>query len=224
MRELLGGLVELLLPRVCARCRGWVPQDRALCAACAMTLPEALPWDSPPPGLGACYAAVRYEGEVLDWIHRFKYPRPGVTGLDPTAAAVVHWLAGDAAARAAGCGAELLVPVPLHPRRLRVRGFNPAAVLGRTVARSLGVRSDPTALTRARDTRSQTGLGRRARRRNVRGAFQPRSGLRAPEVVCLVDDVVTTGSTLAEAARALRDAGAATVHAICVARTPRGRC
>jgi len=131
----------------------------------------------------------------------------------------VHWLAGVAAARALGCRAQLLVPVPLHPRRLRMRGFNPAASVGRSVAEVLGVPCDPVALSRVRDTRSQTGLGRRARQRNLRGAFRARPGLLVPEVVCLVDDVVTTGSTLGEAARALRATGARTVVAVCLART-----
>jgi ComF family protein len=219
MRALLAGLIELALPPLCGRCHGSVSQGNALCSACAATLPEVCPWEPPPAGLAACYAAVRYEGEVLAWIHRFKYPRSGLAGLDPAAASVVHWLAGAAAARALVCRTQLLVPVPLHPRRLRMRGFNPAAVLGRTVAEVLGVRSDPTALSRVRDTRSQTGLGRRARQRNVRRAFQARVGLRVPEVVCLVDDVVTTGSTLGDSARALREAGARTVLAVCLART-----
>jgi len=219
MRELLAGLAELALPSLCGRCQRGVPAGGGVCASCAAALPASRGSEPPPPGLAACYAAVRYEGEVLDWIHRFKYPAAGLAGLDPAVASVVHWLARAAATRAAGCGAELLVPVPLHPRRLRARGFNPAAALSRTAARALGVSADPTALSRARDTRSQTGLSRRARQRNVRGAFRARRDLRPPEVVCLVDDVVTTGSTLGDAARALREAGAERVLAICLART-----
>ena len=111
-----------------------------------------------------------------------------------------------------------VVPVPLHPRRLRARGFNPACVLARALARERGIRLDPVALRRVRDTPSQTGLDRRARRRNVRGAFVARS--RVPPRVWLVDDVVTTGSTLGEAARALHRAGARSVVGICAARTP----
>jgi len=219
MRELFAGLLELVLPRLCARCHRGVPAGRGLCATCASALPVVGENEPSPPGLDGCFAAVRYEGEVLDWIHRFKYPAAGLAGLDPAAACAVHWLARTAASRASACGVELLVPVPLHPRRLRSRGFNPAAALSRSASAALGVPADPTALWRARDTRSQTGLSRRARRRNVRGAFRARRGLRAPAVVCLVDDVVTTGSTLADAARALRGAGAERVLAICLART-----
>ena len=112
------------------------------------------------------------------------------------------------------------MPVPLHPRRLRERGFNPAALLARCVAHERGGRFDAGLLERVRDTPSQTGLDRRARRANVRGAFRVRAGARPASVVWLVDDVVTTGSTLAEAARTLRRAGVREVVAICIARTP----
>ena len=78
-----------------------------------------------------------------------------------------------------------------------------------------------TALRRVRDTGSQTGRGRAERRRNVRGAFAANG--RAPERIWLVDDVVTTGATLEEAARALRRAGARVVIALCAARTPAPR-
>jgi ComF family protein len=113
-----------------------------------------------------------------------------------------------------------VVPVPLHPRRLRERGFNPAALLARAIARASHARFDPALLLRVRDTPSQTGQGRRARRANVRGAFRVKEGTRAPGVVWLVDDVVTTASTLEECARTLRRAGARRVVAVCVARTP----
>ncbi len=124
----------------------------------------------------------------------------------------------EAGARAPAPAPDLVVPVPLHPRRLRERGFNPATLLARALARERRVRLDPVALRRVRDTPSQTRLDRRARRRNVRGAFVARA--RVPPRVWLVDDVVTTGSTLGEAARALRRAGARSVVGVCAARTP----
>ena len=192
-----------------------------LCVRCDARLPRLAPGaraGSAPP-LAACWSAVAYQGDVEDWIHRFKYPRRGWRGLDPAPLGVMRQLVLEAARRALGPPPERIVPVPLHPRRLRERGFNPAALLARAVAREQRCRFDATLLVRVRDTPSQTGLDRRARRANVRGAFQVRPGVRAPRVVWLVDDVVTTGSTLIECARTLRRAGARHVVAVCVART-----
>jgi ComF family protein len=130
-------------------------------------------------------------------------------------------LAREAAARMPGPAPDALVPVPLHPARIRARGFAPAAVLARALARALGAPAAP-ALRRVRDTPSQTGLDRPGRRRNVAGAFAPARPLPGA-TIWLVDDVVTTGATLGEAARVLRAAGAGRVAAVCVARTPAPR-
>jgi len=163
-----------------------------------------------------------FEGAVEDWIHRFKYPRPGLAGLDPAARALARELALRSARRVPRRRAEppdLVAPVPLHPRRLRERGFNPAALLARAAARALGAPLGFDVLARVRDTPSQTGLARTARLRNLRGAF--RAGrVPAGARVWLVDDVVTTGATIAEAAACLRRAGAASVVGVCAARTP----
>jgi ComF family protein len=132
---------------------------------------------------------------------------------------VLRQLALEAARAAPGPRPACVIPVPLHPRRLRERGFNPAAVLARWIARDQQLWFDAGLLRRLRDTPSQTGFGRHARRANVRGAFAVTSGARAPRRVWLVDDVITTGSTLAEAARCLHRAGSREVIAICVAAT-----
>jgi ComF family protein len=155
---------------------------------------------------------------VASVVHRFKYPAPGILGLDPAPQALLRRLVAEAAARAPET-ADLVVPVPLHARRLRERGFNPAALLARPLARARGVPFDALALARVRDTPSQTGLDRRARRRNVAGAFRLRTHA-LPRRVWLVDDVVTTGATLEAAARELRRGGATSVTALCAARTP----
>ena len=114
---------------------------------------------------------------------------------------------------------DWVVPVPLHPRRMRARGFDQALVLARQVGRARRLRVRARALVRVRDTPSQTGLSRTARRRNVRGAF--RAARAVPGRIWLVDDVVTTGATLGEAARALRRAGAKEVIGLCAARAGR---
>jgi ComF family protein len=211
------GWLDLLAPPLCAGCGDTVGRDVALCVRCTRSLTAAGPVSPRPERLDACVAAVDYSGAAEEWIRRFKYPRRGLAGLDPAALAVARSLARRAAARAPD-RSDLVVPVPLHPRRLRARGFNPACELARDVARAARIPLAPTALVRLRDTPSQTGLDRPARARNVRDAFVARVPI--PSRVWLVDDVVTTGATLSEAARALRRAGARHITAVCAARTP----
>jgi ComF family protein len=118
-----------------------------------------------------------------------------------------------------GGAPQLLVPVPLHPRRERERGFNQAALLARRVGRAWGCAVRGDVLVRTVATRSQTELDAAARRANVRDAFRARrSALVEGRHVVLVDDVLTTGATLSECARCLRAAGAAAVGALTVAR------
>jgi len=209
--------LDLALPPACAACEAPVSGPAALCSACDAALPRLAAPLAPPAPLAVCVAAVEFRGASEAWIHRFKYPAPGLAGLDPGALAVAQAWIAEAGVRAEG-PPDLVVPVPLHPRRLRQRGFNPAGLLAAAAARACGAPADPTALVRLRDTPSQTGLDRRQRRANVRGAFAARRPV--PARVWLVDDVVTTGSTLAEAARALRRAGARRVIGVCAASTP----
>jgi ComF family protein len=226
-------VVDALMPAACAGCGERVPAEHVLCAGCEANL-HTIPADACPrcqlhrAGAGVCaesgpldaaVAAVWLEPPVSDWIHAFKYPPGGWRGLVPGPIAAVEELAARSARRAPGSAPDLVVPVPLHPRRLRARGFNPALVAARAVASSARAPLEATALARLRDTPSQTGLSAAARRRNVRGALRARR--RVPPHVWLVDDVITTGATLREAARALREAGAESVVAVCAARTPK---
>ena len=118
-----------------------------------------------------------------------------------------RWFADLLGASLAGCpwiaDADLVVPVPLHWRRRRSRGFNQAEVIARRVAMALGARCEPGLLRRVRSTRSQARLGMEAKAANVSGAFK---AVRVPEArhILLIDDTFTTGSTLAECHRALR--------------------
>jgi len=165
---------------------------------------------------------------VRDWVHALKYPGSGLLGLDPQPRRLLAALVEQAARVAPGRPALWIVPIPLHPARLRARRFNPAALLARDLARQLGIPCRADLLHRVRDTPSQTELGRSQRRRNLAGAFRCARAQPAPRI-WLVDDVVTTGATLSEAARALRAAGAREVSALCAARTllaskPRSAC
>jgi ComF family protein len=214
------GVLELLLPGACARC-GAAVSGEALCPRCRLELLRLAPRfeTSAPAPLESWVAAVSFEGEAAEWLRRFKYPEPGLFGLDPAAEAVATALVAEAGRRVPGPAPGLIVPVPLHPRRLRQRGFNPAATLAAALGRDRGLPVDPAALARVRNTPSQTQLPRTRRAENVSGAFRARHRS-LPERTWLVDDVVTTGSTLREAARSLRRAGARRIAAVCAARTP----
>lgn len=122
--------------------------------------------------------------------------------------------------------AELIVPVPLHYRRLARRGYNQAGWLAEALAKRSGVPLRIDLLKRVRATPSQAGRSVRARRRNVAGAFALRRGKRAAlagKRVLLVDDVLTTGATLNGCARILNQGGASAVDVLVLARVVRGR-
>lgn len=121
-------------------------------------------------------------------------------------------------------GADLLVPVPLHPLRLLKRKYNQSAELVRHLSRLSGVKAEMQVLQRAKYTRSQGGLSGKERRKNVRKVFRVPEARRqklADKHVVLIDDVYTTGATLEECTRALLGAGAARVDCLCVARVLR---
>jgi ComF family protein len=143
-------------------------------------------------------------------------------GLTPNAR-VLGVLLAQAVEEQATTLPRLLVPVPLHDARLRERGFNQAAALARYAGRMLGVPCAPRAIRRMRDTPSQTSLSMEERHRNVRGAFGIRNSRELRRLldvghVAVVDDVMTTGSTLAEVKCVLLAAGVRQVDLWAVAR------
>jgi hypothetical protein len=215
-------LLDLLAPPRCLACGRRDPG--ALCPACH----GGAPWrdtgdDSSPPGtcgLDGCTTLLWLEGPVVGWLHRFKYPAAGFAGLDGAASGLIGWLAERLGDRLAPGPCDLVVPIPLHPRRLRGRGFNPALCVARAAFARWRTPVEPSVLVRVRDTPSQTGLDRPQRRSNVANAFACRPG-RAwpPRCVWLVDDVVTTGATLDSAATTLRGHGVSHVVGVGLART-----
>ena len=201
-------LLALLSPERCAACDEPLARTgEAFCSACGLLIepiglgPAGIPVGAP--------AAFRYGGPLADAIQRFKYGGRSELAR-PLAALLVDY------ALAFAGRVDRVVPVPLHARRLRERGFNQSALLARPVAHALGVPFDPHWLVRTRPTRDQAGLGREQRGRNLRGAFVAR-GARAARVL-LIDDVRTTGATLAEAAEALLRSGCHEVHTLALAR------
>jgi ComF family protein len=212
LSRLLGA--TLFPPRCCLCGFPGTPPDLDLCCFCQ----AELPWDEQQhPGL---LAAMRFEPPTDELIRGLKYANVIAN------ARVLGMLLSQAVRTRNVALPELLVPVPLHPSRLRERGFNQALAIARYAGRALGVPFAPHLLRRQRDTPSQTGLGLEARHRNVHGAFAigGRRQLRrllAAGHVAVVDDVTTTGSTLSEIKCVLLAAGVRQVDLWAVARAPR---
>ena len=118
-----------------------------------------------------------------------------------------------------GIAYHTVMPVPLHPKRLRARGFNQALSLAQLISRHYTISLDRYSLVRTRWTHSQVGLSERKRRENVRGAFSLIKGRNVyRKAILLVDDVYTSGSTVNECAKVLMNAGAQAVHILTLAR------
>jgi predicted amidophosphoribosyltransferase len=205
----LADLLDLVLPRDCAGCA--LP-GRTLCGACAAVLAGAPVVHRPtpaPPGLPPLVAAAAYDGVVRSLLLAHK---------ERGRLALTRPLGGALAAAAGVHGrGPVLVPVPSSPAAVRARGHDHARRLAAAAARRLGVRS-AALLVQARGVQDQSGLDADARSANLAGALRARRRLDGLPVV-VVDDVVTTGATLVEAARALTAAGAQVRGAAVVAAT-----
>ncbi|HVF72425.1 MAG TPA: ComF family protein [Chthoniobacterales bacterium] len=147
-------------------------------------------------------------------VHQFKYARQRHLRYP-----IAEWLAETMIdSRLKGRRFDIVVPVPLHPARERERGFNQAALLAELFAERAGLPLQPV-LERTRYTTTQTAHDRAERIENLRDAFRLRKNRDVRDLhVLLIDDVLTTGSTLSECARVLRAAGAVSVHAATAAR------
>jgi ComF family protein len=201
---------------LCGTCWQGVPRHRQPLCACGVPVAVAGPCGRCRRGLtlitlGASLGP--YEGSLRLLLHELKYR--GRRRVAPRLAEAL--LDTPEADRVLG-GGDLLLPVPLHPKKRRARGFNQSELLARAIA-SRARLPVGSALRRAKNTRSQTGLSAAARRSNVRGAFAIRRPAAVEgRVVVLVDDVVTTGATSLACARVLRGAGVADVRLLTAAR------
>jgi len=158
-------------------------------------------------------AAVTYNGLGRALVLKLKYGASGA-GIPALANLMTRSIEPDQAV-------DLIVPVPLHRRRLLARRFNQSQLLAANIAKNMGRRCDPFMLNRSRATPSQGTLTRKGRVRNVQGAFKvpaAKCRLLKGQSVLLVDDVLTTGATASACARALKKAGAASVGVLAFAR------
>ncbi|HEX8874093.1 MAG TPA: ComF family protein [Nitrosospira sp.] len=201
----------------CNPCRHGLPHlTRDHCTVCALPLTESRICGAclaNLPAFDRSVAALEYAFPVDALLHALKYQAN---------LAMARVLADLLAARIDHIDRielpDFIVPMPLHPGRLRERGFNQALEIARRISKKTGVALLPGVCQRARDTPSQTGLPWKEREQNIRGAFTCEANLEGKHIAVL-DDVMTTGATLNELAKALRKSGAAHVSVWVVART-----
>jgi ComF family protein len=203
---------------LCGPCWRDLPRHRRALCRCGFALPE---------GLGACGRCRRglspieagaslgpYEGSLRTVLLELKF-----RGRRRVAARLAEEILATGPTRGLLVPGAVLVPVPLHPRRRRERGYNQCELLAEEVCRRAGVEVARGVLVRRKDTSPQAGLSAAARRRNVEGAFAVRQrGRLAGRPVVLLDDVWTTGATARSCARILKEAGATEVRLLSVAR------
>ena len=198
----------------CASCQDSLPHSPPQhCVVCALPLAESRICGAclaNPPAFDHSVAAMSYAFPVDALLHSLKY-QANLAMASVLADLLTARIDADALP-------DFIVPMPLHPARLRERGFNQALEIARGVSRKSGVALLPGICRRIKDTPSQTGLPWKEREKNIRNAFTCEADLKGKHVAML-DDVMTTGATLNELAKALRKSGAAHVSGWVVART-----
>jgi ComF family protein len=234
--EALHSLASLFYPATCVVCAANVERSEYLCADCQRPAPRIVapfctkcsePFSGAITQAFSCancehrllhfdcaVAAYRSRGLVRKLVHEFKYAKQ--RHLRYPLAGWLRETLDDPRLR--GRHFDVIVPVPLHPARERERGFNQAALLADLLGAAIGGAVRPV-LERTRYTTTQTAYDRAERIENLRGAFRLRKNQDVRDLrVLLIDDVLTTGSTLSECARVLKDAGAVSIHAATAAR------
>ncbi len=226
--HLASAAIDLLFPK---RCVGCDREGAFLCQECLADLPRLEPpfcflcgqpgrlmmrlclscWERPLE-IDGIRAPYRMDGAVREAVHALKYQY--VRALAPT---LGHLLAEFVVS--SDLSADVLVPVPLHPRRERNRGYNQSSLLARETGKIVGLPVEDRSLRRLRATASQAqSADQEERRANVADAFAAEAALVQGRRVLLVDDVCTTGATLEACAMALKEAGAVSVWGLALAR------
>lgn len=240
VKPFIKAALDFIFPPLCHICRSFIPDAGQIhiCTDCRENLPRVvsplcllcgIPFVASgddhtcgrcltePPYFESARAQLLYEGPARDLIHHFKYNHK--THLRRPLALLALEGQGD---YISGKAPEILIPVPLHSSRLRSRGFNQAVLLGELFSSGMALPMLVDGLSRTRPTRPQIDLSAEERRNNVKGAFAVnRPAAVTGKRILLLDDVVTTGSTVNECARVLKKAGAAAITVITIARTAR---
>jgi len=237
LKPFFAAALDIMFPPLCHVCRSFIPTagELHICPDCRELMPPivaplcivcGIPFagagtdhvcgscSTSHPPFDAARAALAYEGASRDLIHAFKY-RNKTHLRRPLALLTLESLSEFIGSRRP----DLIMPVPLHQKKLASRGFNQAVLLGEILSQRLKIPLDRRNLRRIRWTEPQVNLAAGDRRKNVKGAFAVQdSSLVKGSRVLLVDDVLTTGSTAEECGRVLKASGAADVTVITVAR------
>lgn len=234
---------------LCQHCEDGLPLNTHYCISCSIPFINSHQGNTlcgeciaHPPAFDQCIAPLRYEFPISTLINRFKH-QGRFCNSRVLADLLLDRLSNSQSTQSKTTELELeehnppeenlseqnlpkgnkppdlIVPVPLHWRRRFIRGFNQSQWLANYLGRQLNINVDNTLLTRTRNTPPQQQLRRKQRQKNLKGAFQVKRPVEGQHIA-LIDDVVTTGSTVSELARLLKKSGASRVDIWCLARTP----
>jgi ComF family protein len=239
--SLFSELINIIYPPKCSICLNFLDDGetkiRGICDECYSSFPAlthpfcsvcGVPFGSKVEEDHQCEKCIRqrplydelrapylYEESIMEAIHLIKY-----SGKSYLVKSIGPLLASFAKDWVTVTKDMLMIPVPLHKKRLKQRGFNQSALLVKSVSRILDIEADYFTLIRIKHTETQTGLNLEERRRNVKGAFEVSGNKNLTgKTVILVDDVATTGNTINECARILKKAGCEKVFGLVLART-----
>ena len=207
---------------ICLDCFEGLPRNHTSCVQCALPLADDMPDNvlcgrciKKTPAYDYVYSPLLYEGDVIRLMHQLKFNEK-ITFARTFGEILFQLLKLEPSQEN---NPDCLLPVPLHSSRLRQRGFNQSIELARVLSKKLNIAIEYDAVTRSRSTTSQMGLDAKARRKNIKGAFSMVKKLKAKHVL-IVDDVMTTGSTVDELAKILKRNGVERVGVLSFARAP----
>jgi ComF family protein len=208
---------------VCSDCFKILPFNKTCCIRCALPLAEDIKNGvlcgrciTKPPVFDYCYSLFRYEDEIIHLVHQLKFAEK-ISYARSLGEMLFSRL--QAEIQLTKEKPECLLPVPLHKSRLRQRGFNQSIEIARILAKKLGVPIEYDIVKRERSTVTQTGLNAKQRQKNIKNAFSVAGEINYKHVL-IIDDVVTTGSTVNELARVLKKNKVERVGVLSIARAP----
>lgn len=195
-------IIDAIYPPKCIACDSIVERNEyPICTNCN----SSINWFSS--DVSSVRSLAAYDGKWAEVIHNFKYNnRTDLAGP-----------LGRLLAKRVICEYDLILPVPLHPKRLRERGYNQSALMAGVMAKETGLKWHCNVLRRVKESPPQVGLDHAKRLENVKGAFESKS--LAGETILLIDDVLTTGATIKECIGVLKKAGGGIIDALTLART-----